>query len=382
MTSHLNSEKKKSTGGNNGHGHGTNNSHIAVGVDTCVYPLPGAEGCRDIKFSKLYPQLFASVYENGILAIWNTTNSNFSAGNTAANSSAGSAVTTEVANKCILKVQAHPECVMCVDWHPTSATMIATASRDKQIKVWDVSGIYHIGSGTSSSGISSSQGVITAAISSTVVNPKPLYRIYTNTSVNKIQWRCFDKGVFFEKKVNVASNKVSGGGAESPFKIPSDNLGNASPSTVLSDINMHKFHIASCSTSATTANGGIGMSSISLWDVTSPHVPMIVLKGAGVVAGGNKDKRSSSNGSHHLTSDTNTDASSAVLVSFNWLDTPDLAATYDNSGAIHAGTNRFGHVSNSNLSALQKLSERRMLNLFQHIIAISKEGKIIVYDIR
>ncbi|KAK9751528.1 WD domain, G-beta repeat [Popillia japonica] len=74
------------------------------------------ESVRDVQFSPHIPHTFAAVSENGSVQIWDIRKS----------------------DKCQQQFTAHSGPVFACDWHPESP-WLATASRDKTIKVWDLS---------------------------------------------------------------------------------------------------------------------------------------------------------------------------------------------------------------------------------------------------
>lgn len=74
-----------------------------------------SESVRDVKFSPLVPNLFASVSENGTVQLWDLKRT----------------------DRCQSQFTAHSGPIYTCDWHPTQ-NWLATGSRDKQIKVWNV----------------------------------------------------------------------------------------------------------------------------------------------------------------------------------------------------------------------------------------------------
>ncbi|PVD30506.1 hypothetical protein C0Q70_09773 [Pomacea canaliculata] len=84
-----------------------------------IFTGRSTESVRDIQFSP--PNLgyftFAAAYENGIVQIWDMRRP----------------------DRCEKQFTAHNEPVFSLDWHPEDKSWLATAGRDKMIKVWDVS---------------------------------------------------------------------------------------------------------------------------------------------------------------------------------------------------------------------------------------------------
>ncbi|XP_044271447.1 GATOR complex protein WDR24 [Tribolium madens] len=73
------------------------------------------ESVRDVQFSPHNPYTFAAVSENGSVQLWDVRRS----------------------DKCQQQFAAHSGPIFACDWHPEN-TWLATASRDKTIKVWDL----------------------------------------------------------------------------------------------------------------------------------------------------------------------------------------------------------------------------------------------------
>ncbi|XP_077297992.1 WD repeat domain 24 [Arctopsyche grandis] len=95
------------------------------------------ESVRDVQFSPHAQHTFAAVSENGNVQLWDI----------------------RKAEKCFHQFTAHSGPVFACDWHPESP-WLATASRDKTIKVWDVHG-----------------------------KPSLEYTIHTIASVGHVKWR-------------------------------------------------------------------------------------------------------------------------------------------------------------------------------------------------
>ncbi|XP_034662632.1 GATOR complex protein WDR24 [Drosophila subobscura] len=76
-----------------------------------------SESVRDVKFSPHAQNIFSAVSENGTVQLWDM----------------------RKWDKCMVQFTAHYGPVYTCDWHPTR-NWLATGSRDKQIKVWDMDG--------------------------------------------------------------------------------------------------------------------------------------------------------------------------------------------------------------------------------------------------
>lgn len=95
------------------------------------------ESVRDVQFSPHAPQTFAAVSENGNVQLWDIRRS----------------------DRCQQQFTAHSGPIFACDWHP-ECTWLATASRDKTIKVWDLT-----------------------------VKPNLEFTIHTIASIGRVKWR-------------------------------------------------------------------------------------------------------------------------------------------------------------------------------------------------
>ncbi|XP_030370588.1 GATOR complex protein WDR24 [Scaptodrosophila lebanonensis] len=85
--------------------------------DKSVSTYFSSESVRDVKFSPHTLNLFSAVSENGNVKMWDMRKS----------------------DKCVVQYTAHSGPIYTCDWHPTR-NWLATGSRDKQIKVWNMDG--------------------------------------------------------------------------------------------------------------------------------------------------------------------------------------------------------------------------------------------------
>ncbi|XP_075977555.1 WD repeat domain 24 [Anticarsia gemmatalis] len=108
--------------------------------------ISNTESIRDVQFSPHQAHTFAAVSENGNVQLWDVRRH----------------------ERCLLQFTAHSGPVFACDWHP-EMPWLATASRDKTIKVWDIYG-----------------------------KPNLEHTIYTIASVGHVKWRP-------QKKFQVAS---------------------------------------------------------------------------------------------------------------------------------------------------------------------------------
>lgn len=84
--------------------------------NACVSTFTSTESVRDVKFNPFNCNTFASVCENGTVARWDIRR----------------------AEKFVQQFTAHSGPIYCLDYHPTQQ-WLATGSRDKLIKVWNMS---------------------------------------------------------------------------------------------------------------------------------------------------------------------------------------------------------------------------------------------------
>lgn len=75
-----------------------------------------AESVRDVEFNPLQNPMFAAVQENGNVQLWDLRKT----------------------DRCQMQFTAHSGPVFACDWHPEDRRWLATAGRDKTIKVWDM----------------------------------------------------------------------------------------------------------------------------------------------------------------------------------------------------------------------------------------------------
>ncbi|XP_023172030.1 GATOR complex protein WDR24 isoform X1 [Drosophila hydei] len=89
-----------------------------IRCDTSVNTyFSNSESVRDLKFSPHSPNVFSAVSENGTVQLWDM----------------------RKWDKCMVQFTAHSGPIYTCDWHPTR-NWLATGSRDKQIKVWNMDG--------------------------------------------------------------------------------------------------------------------------------------------------------------------------------------------------------------------------------------------------
>ena len=108
----------------------TSNSSIAFSNSVC---------CRDVSFNPYNHWQFAAVYEDGTILLWDRRKGRKGRVDT---------------------INAHSELILSLDWHPVQSGYLATGSRDKTIKVWNLN-----------------------------QHGQAKHTIQTSTAVNNIRWR-------------------------------------------------------------------------------------------------------------------------------------------------------------------------------------------------
>ncbi|KAG5178800.1 WD40-repeat-containing domain protein [Tribonema minus] len=73
---------------------------------------PRSEAVRDVQFSPFQPHRFAAAFENGQLQVWDR----------------------RKVSQPQLKIMAHSQPIMAIDWHPMRDWVIATGSRDRTVR--------------------------------------------------------------------------------------------------------------------------------------------------------------------------------------------------------------------------------------------------------
>jgi WD40 repeat protein len=105
-----------------------------------------ADASRDIHFNPNNPNYVAAVFENGNLTVWDRRKT----------------------DSPWINISAHSSTVMTVAWHPTKEWLLASGSRDKSVKIWDVSNVVD---------------------ESKVSSLRPECVLHTSSAVSRICWR-------------------------------------------------------------------------------------------------------------------------------------------------------------------------------------------------
>lgn len=136
-----------------------------------------SDAVRDLQFSPTRDYLLASMHDNGSLCIWDMRNMD------------GGGMWA--------RVSAHTTLGLAVAWHPSTDMVIATGSRDKTCKVWN----------------------LTQCINEQTV-AKPTHTLHTPNAVARIAWRPENGGGVFTNQLAIASavdNEVSVWDIRNPY---------------------------------------------------------------------------------------------------------------------------------------------------------------------
>jgi WD40 repeat protein len=154
------------------------------------------DACRQASFDPFHPNIIAAIYETGSLMIWDRRNPDHA----------------------LHRISAHAESGLTLEWSPNKEGLLATGSRDKTVKIWDIN------SGLEES--SEGERPISATLS------RPIHVIHTPAPLECISWR--------------------------PAEGPSSR---------------RQFQIA------TTSSNESGRGDINVWDAMNPNIPACVLRG-------------------------------------------------------------------------------------------------------
>lgn len=117
------------------------------GIHCSMTFQPKSEAIRDVQFSPFHNDRFASVFDNGQLQVWDR----------------------RQPSQPELKLMAHSQPTLTLDWHPTREWVIATGSKDRMVRVWDLT---HASRGDSRA-----------------KNATPNYSLHCIAPVARVSWR-------------------------------------------------------------------------------------------------------------------------------------------------------------------------------------------------
>jgi WD40 repeat protein len=124
-----------------------------------------------------------------------------------------------------MKIAAHTTVSLAVAWHPNREWVLATGSRDRTVKIWDLNATSTADDNVNSVGISSGAGASGGPL-------KPIHLLYTPTTVGRVAWR--------------------------PMGYRSTN-----------------GHVRELLATTSTAERG----DIAIWDIRAPNIPTVILRG-------------------------------------------------------------------------------------------------------
>ena len=182
---------------------------------------PRSEATRDVSFNPFSEFIFAALSENGALSIWDCRN----------------------ADSPVLKISAHTMFGLSLAWNPSQRDIIATGSRDKTVKVWDIQQLNRNDSASEELHVFAEPSYWNGAYASApgekeVISKeayKPLYHIHTPSSVGRIRWRNGEK--YHNELATASSSTESAGGEVLVWNMSMPNT----PACVL------KGHVETCS---------------------------------------------------------------------------------------------------------------------------------------
>jgi WD40 repeat protein len=119
---------------------------------------------RDVQFSPFYTHNFVSAFDSGVVQLWDSRRA----------SSAVSATTQAASTGPSRSWVAHQGLVLGLDWHPSDRNILATCSRDRAVKVWEMNDMNAVDESPS---VGAQQ------------NWRPKATIQTIASVGRIAWR-------------------------------------------------------------------------------------------------------------------------------------------------------------------------------------------------
>ena len=251
---------------------------------SCIINIaPRSEACRDIQFSPHDSNYLGAVFESGNLIIWDK---------------------RRAETPWIKVTGAHTSTCLALSWCIAGSWVIATGGRDKNVKIWDFRNVDEnnncsVGGGGGGGGVGTGSGVTvdtangisTSCGSSGAIRPALI--LHTPSGISRLKWR------------------------------PPVTIGG------------YKMQLATTS---------VDRGDISVWDLSSPHLPVSIIQG-------------------------HTD----VCTGFSWLDT----CRNDVESPEYRLLTR-----QSTKKKISDESAKEFLGTNQHIISVHKDGKVLVQDLR
>ena len=304
-----------------------------------------SDGARDVEFDPFDPFVFASVFENGVLSIWDRRN----------------------VDAPVIKISAHTMWANAVAWNPNKRGIIATGSRDKSVKVWSLAGDSDIDSeavltsmeaNESGGNIKALSSKISAIEDSSVVLPsahRPIHIIHTPAFVGRIRWR---RSWAYQNQLATSSLWESG------------------------------------NTSSKSESGDV-----LIWNVHMPHMPACVLRGHVDMC---TDFDWLDTPSPEFASDTSTIGSNNIEpsspqsphASHSSANVPSSPLPREQTGGESARKNSsfssphrnpphaFSSSSPSSTTAASSMMQMVGLGVHQHILSVGKDGRVLIHDLR
>ena len=290
---------------------------IAAKIKT--YGQRGFVATRDIEFDPFHADIFAEVSENGSLKVWDRRNQS---------------------KPLINKTKAHSGPILTMAWSPCWEWVIATGSRDKAVRIWDVSScrsemeaIDMKNDNSNNSGGGGSSNVFTSAVAAmtqvgttsgrnsynspisptshtkeTVSEVVLVNTIFTSSEVSRLRWSITATG-------HSTHNTTSSTTGTTTQTTTTTSNSNTSTSPSIAPL------LATISTGAGTSAESAGH--IAVWDLMNQNLPLCILKGHGQDMCGD----------------------------FSWLNHNPNASMYNLSNSTSNSSNNSNTIDNSNLTS-------------------------------
>lgn len=159
---------------------------------------PRADACRDVHFNPFQTHQLAAITENGSLSLWDD----------------------RMADKFLYRINAHTMPSLSLAWNPSQPNIVATGSRDRTVKVWDITTFANDADGSLTTTNTTTLDTTTAN-STAHSHVEPLHTIHTPSAVGRIRWR---KTARFSDQLATISSSASERGDILIWKVGMPNI--------------------------------------------------------------------------------------------------------------------------------------------------------------